>query len=438
MKKILRFGTALALSALCVAGIAGCTTSNSNKGITPDTGLTGGVAATVNGTEIPEDDITRNINTLRVSAQMEDDDAWAEYLSQMNYTPSSLRDYYLDSMIDRELVIQFAAEEDCAATDEEIQEQVDKVRANYSSDEAWQTALEGSGFEAEDDYREALKYSIGNDKLEKKFQANAVPDEGKMLEQAQSQYNGMGTMRRSSHILFAESDQEKAQSILDQLKAGTLDFAEAATENSTDTGSAEKGGDVGWDGTNTFVEEYQNALDGLQVNQMTDLVKSEYGYHIIKCTDMVTVPEEMNSLSDVPENLLADIRTSVQETQASDDFTAWKKGKRESSDVVINDMPENVPYNVDMSKYETAEEEEATDEAADEALVEDVEGDANVVDAAEAAADAAGNAEDQSGDAAAAEGEGGDANSDANTNASAEGSSEGEAATEGDAPADNN
>lgn len=428
MKKILRCGAVLALSAVCVAGVAGCTGTTS-KGITPDTGLTGGVAATVNGDEIPEDDITRNINSMRINASKEDNDEWAEYLSQMGYTPKSLRENYLDSMIDQRLVVQFADEEGCAATDEEIQEQVDKVRANYSSDEAWAEALDGSGFESENDYREALKYSIAEKKLTDKFSESAVADDAKVLEQAQSQYNGKGQMRRSSHILFAESNKEKAQEVLDQLRAGTLDFAEAAKEYSTDTGSAEKGGDVGWDGTNSFVEAYQTALDGLQVGEMTDLVESDYGFHIIKCTDMVTVPDEIAELSQVPENLLADIRTSVQETQATEDMDSWKKSKRESSDVVINDMPENVPYNVDMSAYETPEEEEAIDEAAEDELVDDVTDTANEVDAAEAAADGEG-AE------GAAETAGEGAEDAAGENAGGEGSAEGEgAAPEGEQPA---
>ncbi len=411
MKKILRYGAALTLAAVCVAGMVGCT-AGTTKGLTPETGLTGGVAATVNGEEIPEDDITRNINSMRINASKEDDDEWAEYLSQMSYTPQSLRENYLDSMIDERLVVQFADEEGCAATDEEIQEQVDKVRANYSSDEAWAEALEGSNFDTEDEYRDALRYSIANEKLTDKFKETAVADDAKVLEQAQSQYNGKGEMRRSSHILFAESDKEKAQEVLDQLKAGTLDFAEAAKEHSTDTGSAEKGGDVGWDGANSFVEAYQTALDGLQVGQMTELVESDYGFHIIKCTDIATVPDEIPELGQVPENLLADIRTSVQETQASDDLTEWKKGKRDSSEVTINDMPENVPYNVDMSAYETPEEEEAIDENAEEELVDDVTDTANEVDAAEAVAgegEGAAEGGEQNGGDAGAEGDAGDA-----------------------------
>ncbi len=382
MKKILTCTAAVALAAVCAVGAAGCSTGS--KGLTPDTGLTGGVAATVNGAEIPEDTITRQINTQRINAEAEDDDAWAEYLHNMDSTPTKQRDEALEVLIDRELVKQFAGDEDCAATDEEIQEQVDKVRANYSSDEAWQEALEGSNYADEQAYRDQLSYSIAYQKLEDKFTEEANVDDATLIEQAQTQLvDAAGTtMRRSSHILFDTDDEAQAQEVLDKLKSGELDFAEAAKEYSTDTGSAEEGGDVGWDGMTTFVEEYQNALDGLQVGEMTDLVPSQYGYHIIKCTDIAEVPETITSVDQVPSDILADIRTQASSTQTSEKMESWLDEKEEASDVVINDMPENVPYNVDMSAYETEEEENAEDEAADEELVENVEGVADDVDAA--------------------------------------------------------
>lgn len=382
MKKILTCTAAVVLAAVCAVCAAGCSTGS--KGLTPDTGLTGGVAATVNGAEIPEDTITRQINTQRINAEAEDDDAWAEYLHNMDSTPTKQRDEALEVLIDRELVKQFAGDEDCAATDEEIQEQVDKVRANYSSDEAWQEALEGSNYADEQAYRDQLSYSIAYQKLEDKFTEEANVDDATLIEQAQTQLADAAgtTMRHSSHILFDTDDEAQAQEVLDKLKSGELDFAEAAKEYSTDTGSAEEGGDVGWDGMTTFVEEYQNALDGLQVGEMTDLVPSQYGYHIIKCTDIAEVPETITSVDQVPSDILADIRTQASSTQTSEKMESWLDEKEEASDVVINDMPENVPYNVDMSAYETEEEENAEDEAADEELVENVEGVADDVDAA--------------------------------------------------------
>lgn len=388
MKRLLKCGAVIALAAVCAVAIAGC--AGGNKGLTPDTGLTGGTAATVNGAEIPEDKITKQINTMRINADVEKDDAWAEYLHNMSYTPTSLRDEILEGLIDQELVKQFAADEDCAATDEEIQEQVDKVRENYSSDEAWQEALENSNFDDEQAYRDALQYSIAYKKLQDKFaeSADGDVDEAALIAEAQTQLEGKGTMRRSSHILFDTDDEATAQEVLAQLKAGTISFEDAAKQYSKDTGSAEKGGDVGWDGMTTFVEDYQTALDGLQVGQMTELVPSEYGYHIIKCTDVVTIPDTITSTDQVPDDIMADIRTSASSSGSNDAMEKWLDSKEESSEVVINDMPENVPYNVDMSAYETPEEEAAEDEAADEELVEDVEGAENAVDVAEAEADA--------------------------------------------------
>lgn len=84
-----------------------------------------------------------------------------------------------------------------------------------------------------------------------------------------------------SHILVAE--EEKAKELIAQLENGA-DFAELAKENSTDTGSAVKGGDVGITNENTnFVPEFKEAALALEPGEFThEPVKSTYGYHILK------------------------------------------------------------------------------------------------------------------------------------------------------------
>ena len=97
--------------------------------------------------------------------------------------------------------------------------------------------------------------------------------------------------------MLQETDPErkaaKAQELLDQINNGDISFEDAAAQYSQDSGSAAQGGDVNWDKLGTgFVTEYQEALDGLEKDQIVAApVKSEYGYHIIKCTDVFTVPE---------------------------------------------------------------------------------------------------------------------------------------------------
>jgi foldase protein PrsA len=364
--------------------------SSSSDELTTDTGLTGGVAATVNGVEIPEDKITKYVNNLRINYSLTDDDTWASYLSMYGYTPETLRDNILTTYINQELTKQYADEKGVTTDDDEITTYLNKVKDQYSSDEAWESALETSGYEDEQAYRDDLEYLILNKKLGDVFDEEAdveLTDE-QLLEEAQSSISSYDGSKRSSHILFSSDDAELAQQVLDQLKSGEITFEDAVAQYSTDTSSAANGGDVGWDSVNTFVTAYQTGLDGLAVGEMSDLVESDYGYHIIVCTDEYNAPDELTSLDGIPDDILADIKTTATSTDSSTLLSDWLSEKKEEADVVINDMPENVPYNVDMDESE--DEEEATDEEAETEMIDDVAAEEQEVteDAVEVEADA--------------------------------------------------
>jgi len=76
----------------------------------------------------------------------------------------------------------------------------------------------------------------------------------------------------------------KAEGLLTQLKGGA-DFAALAKKNSDDTVSAENGGAMGWMGKGRTVPEFEQAAFALQKGQMSGLVKSQFGFHIIKLDD---------------------------------------------------------------------------------------------------------------------------------------------------------
>jgi foldase protein PrsA len=84
---------------------------------------------------------------------------------------------------------------------------------------------------------------------------------------------------KCSHILVEK--QSQALAILDRLKKGEK-FAELAKQLSLDTGSGKRGGDLGYFGRGRMVKPFEAAAFKLSVGQISEPIKSEYGYHIIK------------------------------------------------------------------------------------------------------------------------------------------------------------
>ena len=121
---------------------------------------------------------------------------------------------------------------------------------------------------------------------------------------------------------------------------------------------------MGWDKTSSFVTEYTDALSNLSKGQVSGLVTSTYGIHIIKCTDVYDAPKEtaddgtqtvkVTSIDQIPSEWQETIKSSLQSQNQSTAYQNWLTEKKNSSDLTINDMPSDVAYNVDMSKYESS------------------------------------------------------------------------------------
>lgn len=341
LKTTLSKVSVFALALICCISLAGCGSKY---------GYTGGTAATVNGTPIDEDTVTKYIEDFRTSSDLSSDEAWASWLKESSQDPASIRSQVIDYYVQQELIRQASQENEVVVEQSAIDEQVDAMKKNYSNDQAWQDALAQSGV-TEDQYRESIEIGLTSRALMDKVVTEVdTSDDAGLLEFMNTYKDMINGSKRSSHILFNADDQATAEEVVTKLTSGEMDFATAAQQYSTDTGSAQNGGDVGWNTINNYVEEYSAALDSIDKGQIT-LTASDYGIHIILCTDVLNIEGEPTSLSAYPSEIVDYMRTIYGSQKKSEDFQEWLNHYKEESDIVINDMPSNVPYNVDLSQF---------------------------------------------------------------------------------------
>lgn len=120
--------------------------------------------------------------------------------------------------------------------------------------------------------------------------------------------------RSVSHILVEGDDKEKAQAILDELNAGA-DFAALAEEKSDDFGSASEGGSLGFIERDVMDPAFEEAAFSLQsVGDVTGLVKSGFGYHIIKLEEIKA------SVAKPYTDMVASIKAELRNQKGVDQF----------------------------------------------------------------------------------------------------------------------
>ncbi|MDA8219325.1 MAG: peptidylprolyl isomerase, partial [Dehalococcoidales bacterium] len=132
--------------------------------------------------------------------------------------------------------------------------------------ETMNKVLDGGRIMSQDDFN---KYVLDVQALQQKQHASVaanVPTKGEQV--------------HALHILF--QDEEQAKDTLAMIQKGDLDFAAAAQQLSQDTGTKDKGGDLGWFPRGVMDPDFEKAAFALEPGQMSDVVQTQYGYHIIK------------------------------------------------------------------------------------------------------------------------------------------------------------
>jgi peptidyl-prolyl cis-trans isomerase C len=223
----------------------------------------------------------------------------------------------LTQLIGDELLYQKALAGGVTATQAEIQAEFDKVAKTYPSDAALNSMLMDRGLD-----RKGLMRELGKNLTVQKYINETITKKLVVTPSELTEYyNGHPEefkhpdLMRTSHILItvaqgASADQVErarqiAQSLLDRAKKGE-DFAKLAKENSMDS-SASQGGDIGMTQAGEVAPEYEAAAAKLQVGEISGLVRTQFGFHVIKLTDRkkagsATMDEVRSQLTDFLKN----------------------------------------------------------------------------------------------------------------------------------------
>ena len=371
--KIILVAIGVAAMLLSVTAMA-CSGILSQAKSTEEYHLTGGVAATIDGTNITEDTVTKQIMSTRTSGGYDDDAAWASYLKGQGKTPEYLREETIRSLAGNYLLSKAVKEYNITVSDDDVNESFENAASSYGGTEAMMSLLSQMGY-TEDSYKEQIKSSLEQQKLKEEVAPEKEPTDDEVLTYFNDNVSTYNDARRSSNLLIkvdsdaSDEDKEKAkataQEALDKINSGELSFEDAVEEYSEDIGSKDDGGDVGWDKLTSFVTEYQDALSALSKDQIGGIVETTYGYHIIKCTDYFHVDEKADSIDQIPAEIKDAIASSLKSSQVDEDYSAWLEEYIDKNDFKINAMPADVPYNVDMNAADSSDADSSDDSSSD-------------------------------------------------------------------------
>lgn len=247
-----------------------------------------GKVAVVNGSVITQGDFDREMGRVK------------QRLSRMGKLPadselSEIKKQVLESLINRELLYQESQKQGIIVADKTIDEQLRKLKGRFSSEAEFKSALSDANL-SEDAIKSKVKQGMAIQQfIDKEFvQKITVSDkESKTYYDGHPEVFKQPGQVRASHILIKvdpgadESQKVEARRKLDKIQ-GRLekgeDFAALAKEFSEGPSSA-NGGDLGYFKKGQMVKPFEEAAFTLEPGKVSDIVETEFGYHLIKVID---------------------------------------------------------------------------------------------------------------------------------------------------------
>jgi foldase protein PrsA len=270
------------------AFLAGCGMIRVNPEVDNKTAV-----AKVSGEEIKKEEFLKMFNIFKAQYEQQfGTEVWDQELEGRKFGDVA-REKLLDMLIDEKLQLDKAAELGITVTDDEVNSEIENAKKYFDTEEKFNEFLKEQGIDLEyfkESVKKELIISKLNDKLTEKV---AVTDEE--IKAYYDTHQDEFVSVKASHILL--ETQEEAEAMLKRVKAGE-DFAELAKQNSIDPSAKENSGDLDYFRHGDMVEPFENAAFALKPGEISEIVPTDFGFHIIKVED-----SKLDKFEDVKEQL---------------------------------------------------------------------------------------------------------------------------------------
>ena len=319
-------------SLLCISSVGCSSKINANE-----------VVAKVNGNDITVKQFQSTLALYKQSLEsMYGSTIWDTEVEEGVKYKDKFKDIMLDQMIDIEAVCEQARKEKLVPTKEEVDKAFNDLKKNIDADKEYKNQLKEMGID--DTYlRNQQEQDLTIQKYKENFDKNVkITDEEmkKYYEEHKKDYYKDEV--KASHILISTVDdngkplseakkkeaKKKAEEVLKKAKSGE-EFSELAKEYSDDPGSAANGGDLGYFTKGQMVQPFEEAAFSLKPGEISGLVESEYGYHIIKVYDKI---DKQLSFDEVKDQIK---KTLIEDKYMENIESISKKAKVEKNESVI-------------------------------------------------------------------------------------------------------
>ena len=277
MKTIKRsLSLTLALILVLALSLGGCQKKDSTGAVVPENAV-----AVVNGEVMDLETFNKAFAMVERSYnELYGDTIWTQEI-QGQTVRDMIRERILEAMVIEKLIIGHVSSTDYKLSEEEVEEAYTAFMKTAAEDADLTAFYEANGID-EAYIKSQIESKLYTEEFERQVYTEVESDTANL----ESLYDTYPLQVDASHILVAEA--ALADEIKGKIAAGE-DFAELAKQYSVDTGSAQTGGALGLFGRGTMVEEFEKAAFALKAGEVSEVIQSQFGYHIIKVHDVQTL-----------------------------------------------------------------------------------------------------------------------------------------------------